>query len=37
MKVLVDTNVILELILQRENVGFAKRSLSVLSQGVHEM
>ncbi len=37
MKVLVDTNVILELILQRENVGFAKRSLSVLSQGDHEM
>lgn len=37
MKVLVDTNVILEMILQRENVGFAKRSLSVLSQGNHEM
>ena len=37
MKVLVDTNVILEVILQRENVAFAKRSLSVLSQGNHEM
>lgn len=37
MKVLIDTNVILEVILQRENVGFAKRTLSVLSQGNHEM
>ena len=37
MKVLVDTNVILEVILQREQAEVAKRSLSMLSQGNHEM
>lgn len=31
MKVLIDTNVILEVILQREQMDLAKRSLSVLS------
>ena len=37
MKVLVDTNVILEVILQREQMDLAKRSLSMLSIGNHEM
>ena len=37
MKVLVDTNVILELVLQREQAEAAKRSMSMLSQGNHEM
>lgn len=36
MKVLVDTNVILEVILQREQVNVAKSCLSMLSQGNHE-
>lgn len=36
MKVLVDTNVILEVILQREQRDIAKRSLSMLSLGNHE-
>lgn len=36
MKVLVDSNVILEVILQREQVDVAKRSLSLLSVGKHE-
>ena len=34
---LVDTNVILEVILQREQMDLAKRSLSMLSTGNHEM
>lgn len=37
MKVLVDTNVILEVILQREQMDLAKRSLSMLSTGNHEI
>lgn len=37
MKVLIDTNVILEVILQREQMDLAKRSLSVLSQGNHKV
>lgn len=36
MKVLVDSNVILELILQREQVELANKSLSLLSQEKHE-
>ena len=36
MKVLVDTNVILEVILQREQRDLAKRSLSMLLQENHE-
>ena len=36
MKVLVDTNVILEVILQREQMNVAKSCLSMLSQGNHE-
>jgi predicted nucleic acid-binding protein len=37
MKVLVDSNVILEVILQREQVDVAKRVLSLLSIGKHEV
>ena len=37
MKVLVDSNVILELILQREQVEVANKSLSLLSQEKHEV
>ena len=36
MKVLVDSNVILEVILHREQVDIAKRCLSMLSHGDHE-
>lgn len=36
MKVLVDSNVILEVILQREQMDVAKMSLSALSQGKHD-
>ena len=37
MKVLVDSNVILEVILQREQVDVAKGILSLLSIGKHEV